>query len=56
MLKGIVQNIITKLLGDEPADLDQETSFLELLQILDKYIDENCAVIEELRSVSSFAI
>ncbi|GAB5593814.1 oligomeric [Umbelopsis nana] len=50
MLKGIVQNIITKLLGDEQADLDQETSFLELLQILDKYIDEKCAVIEELRS------
>ena len=52
MLRGIVQNIIHKLNGERQHEYDQELSFLELLNVLDKQIDQSSTGLEELRSVS----
>jgi hypothetical protein len=55
MLRGIVQNIIHKLNDEGQHELDQEMSFLELLSVLDKEIDERSSRLDELRSVSESA-
>jgi hypothetical protein len=51
MLKGIVQNIAFKLIRDEQSELDQETSFLELLEIVDSNVDTKIEALENLRLV-----
>lgn len=55
MLRGIVQNIIHKLNDERQHEYDQELSFLELLNVLDKQIDQRSTGLEELRSVSTSA-
>ncbi|KAG2181882.1 hypothetical protein INT44_008698 [Umbelopsis vinacea] len=50
MLRGIVLNIIPKLTDDRQYELDQDMSFLELLNVLDKEIDEGSIRLEEIRS------
>lgn len=55
MLRGIVQNIIHKLNDDNQHEYDQDLSFLEILNVLDKQIDQRITGMEELRSVSASA-
>jgi hypothetical protein len=51
VLKGIVYNIASKAIGEQVTELDQETPFLALLEIVDKSLNTKTEALEGLRLV-----
>ncbi|KAM3586480.1 oligomeric, coiled-coil, peripheral membrane protein [Umbelopsis sp. WA50703] len=51
VLKGIVYNIASKAIGEQVTELDQETPFLELLEIVDKSLNTKTEALEGLRLI-----